>query len=334
MHLRETLSSANGILVYYDDDADGLASFLLVKHAFPEAIGIRAARGPELGEEFLRYEQTYKPSIILILDKPAVSDAFFEGTKTPIIWIDHHSGEDPQRSTVTYINHCKEGRDEPTSYWIYKEIGGPLWLAAAGCISDWHSCLLAELQQNQSDLAPQTVQITDALYHAPIGKIIRILNFSMKGTSKDIRQTVHALARIRDPQELLQPTTFEAKTVYKHTKKLIETYEKQLQQASQARIEEGILVHYFKHEQQSFVADIANELLATSEAEIIIIARGDERRTNISLRSKEKVLPDAVQQALSGLDGYGGGHDVACGASIHTEDWEIFLHRLLPLLKT
>jgi nanoRNase/pAp phosphatase (c-di-AMP/oligoRNAs hydrolase) len=47
-----------------------------------------------------------------------------------------------------------------------------------------------------------------------------------------------------------------------------------------------------------------------------------------SLRSTNIDLPTIVNESLSGLDGYGGGHLHACGVSVRKEDFDIFLERL------
>ena len=45
----------------------------------------------------------------------------------------------------------------------------------------------------------------------------------------------------------------------------------------------------------------------------------------MSLRSKTAILPPIVEKALSQVEGYGGGHEFACGANVKKRDFETFL---------
>ena len=49
-------------------------------------------------------------------------------------------------------------------------------------------------------------------------------------------------------------------------------------------------------------------------------------------RAKNKAIPEALERALQGLEGYGGGHEYACGANINKEDFDEFVKRLREYL--
>ena len=202
---------------------------------------------------------------------------------------------------------------------------GPLWLAAAGVTSDYDNRLLDAFREAHPQLAPNTNDVEEALFNSPLGTIIRTLNFSLKGRSSDITKNLRALTKIRAPQELLEANTPASKQLAKHTKPLLKEYERQLQEAITSDEKNPLFIHVFSDIQQSFVADVANELLRITDAEIILVARKDVHRVNLSLRSHDTNLQPLLEEALQGIDGYGGGHENACGGSIATPDWTRFL---------
>lgn len=333
--IRTRIERAARPLIFFDDDADGLASYLLTYSLNPEAVALRAAMGPELGTAFIKYVQEHQPDLIVVLDKPRADKEFFEEVQTPTIWLDHH---DPHTQAphewpfghLDYYNPAlhDENDHRPVAYWMRRVTQGPLWLAAVGTTSDWDDSLLADFREAHPQVAPKANDIHEALFESPLGEIIRIFNFSLKGRTSDINKNIRALTKIRDPQELLQASSAAAKHVRKHTKPLLEEYRRQLAQALGAEVKNGLLVHVFTDIEQSFVADVANELLVRSDADVIVVARSDAERTNLSMRSHDVELPPVIEYALEGVDGYGGGHSNACGGSIVSRDWEEFVKRI------
>ena len=48
----------------------------------------------------------------------------------------------------------------------------------------------------------------------------------------------------------------------------------------------------------------------------------------MSLRSKKEPILPVLKKALNGVEGYGGGHDYACGANIKKYDFEKFVKNI------
>ncbi len=93
-----------------------------------------------------------------------------------------------------------------------------------------------------------------------------------------------------------------------------------------------MLVYTYTDDKMSFTGDLSNELVYLFPKKVIIIARSKSGEMKCSLRSATvKVLP-ILQKALEGVEGYGGGHDLACGACINKRDWEQFLKNFNSLL--
>ena len=330
--IRKQLQQAARPLIFFDDDADGLCSFLLAYTLNSEAKPLRAAMGPELKLAFSRYVTEHQPDHIFVLDKPRADPQFFEEVRTPTTWIDHHDPTAQEPNTwpynhLDYYNPALNDKEDtrPVSYWMREITQGPLWIAATGCTSDWDASLLDELRAEHPELLPATNDLQEILFNSPLGQIIQTLNFSLKGSTSAINKNLRALTKITTPQELLTPTTPASKHIHKHVKPLRAEYERQLAQALNNEVQEGVLVHIYENLQQSFVADVANELLNKSEAEIIIVGRSDGERINLSMRSHNTQLPPLLEEALKHAEGYGGGHENACGGSIVARDLEAFL---------
>ena len=78
----------------------------------------------------------------------------------------------------------------------------------------------------------------------------------------------------------------------------------------------------------SFTSDLSNELLHKHPSKVVVIGREKSREMKCSLRSKNISLPDKINKALEGLEGYGGGHEFACGTVVNKDHFNKFLERL------
>ena len=89
---------------------------------------------------------------------------------------------------------------------------------------------------------------------------------------------------------------------------------------------EKVVFFAYKDDKTSFTSDLGNEAIYRFPDKIILIAREKNDEMKCSLRSSKIILPPLVEKALAGLDGYGGGHENACGLNIKTADfWEFGL---------
>ena len=48
----------------------------------------------------------------------------------------------------------------------------------------------------------------------------------------------------------------------------------------------------------------------------------------MSIRSKGILIPKILEKSLVGLEGYGGGHEYACGANVKESDFVEFVKRI------
>ncbi|MDP2908070.1 MAG: hypothetical protein Q8O03_09140, partial [Nanoarchaeota archaeon] len=96
------LDKSENPLFFFDDDADGLCSYLLFKRYVNRGKGVVIKSSPVLDVSFLRKVEEYSPDIVFILDKPMISEDFIEGVHVPIVWVDHHNPVDVKG--VRYYN--------------------------------------------------------------------------------------------------------------------------------------------------------------------------------------------------------------------------------------
>ena len=89
-----------------------------------------------------------------------------------------------------------------------------------------------------------------------------------------------------------------------------------------------MLVFTYSDDKMSFTGDLANELLYKFPDKIIIVARRKEDDMRMSIRSSKKIIPPILEKSLIGLEGYGGGHELACGANVKQHQFEEFVERM------
>ena len=118
--LKQIFDSCARPVILFDDDPDGLASFLLIYKHIREGKGVPVKNAPEMGAELAQKINDYHPDMVFIVDVPFVNQEFIDKIKTRIVWIDHHPVT--KRHKVDYFNPRTRDPDDsrPTSYWIYQ----------------------------------------------------------------------------------------------------------------------------------------------------------------------------------------------------------------------
>src|SRR3989344_4848685 len=154
LEIKKFLEKSENPLFFFDDDADGLCSYLLLRKHIDKGKGVIVKTIPNLGINFLSKVEYYKPDIIFILDKPLVDQEFIDRVNVPILWIDHHGPY--EKKGIKYYNprlkNKKDGR--PTSYWCYKIVRENMWISMVGCIGDY---FLPEFTKEFSKRYPKLV---------------------------------------------------------------------------------------------------------------------------------------------------------------------------------
>ncbi len=58
-----------------------------------------------------------------------------------------------------------------------------------------------------------------------------------------------------------------------------------------------------------------------------MVIRQNEEKIIMSLRSATTKIEPIVKKSIEGLDGFGGGHEFACGAGVAKDQFQEFLER-------
>ena len=346
--IKEHLSKAQNPLFFFDNDQDGLCSFLLLRRYIGRGKGVAIKSFPGLGLNYFRKVEELNPDYIFILDKPEVSDEFFkevEQINLPVVWIDHHDVEVKIPKFVNYYNPLfnRKKTNEPVTALCYQVTSRKedLWLAVVGCISDkFVPEFYSEFQKYYPDLTLDSKfkikpgissSAFDIFYKSQIGKIAKLLGFGLKDSITNVVRMIKFLIAVETPYEVLE----EGKKNHLMHKKFSEIntrYNKLLNKALEEEKDSGRLLFFKYGGESSMSGSLSNELSHLFPKKFIVIAYLLGEKANISARGKN--IKTAILKALKGLDlASGGGHEDAVGARIKAEDLEKFRKKLFELIK-
>jgi len=333
--IREHLEKAQNPLFFFDNDVDGLASFLLLRRAIDRGKGIAIRSFPDLNVSYARRLYELKPDYVFILDKPSVSAGFLEEVKNlnlPLVWIDHHNVPKPENKDIFYYNpYHNDGTNEPVSYLCYKiaEKKEDLWIAMVGCISDGtFPDFSSEFEEKYPELWGNVKTAFEALYTTEIGKITRILGFAFKDSISKVVQMLKFLVSVKSPYEILDEE--KAKSILQRFKQIDSKYSRLVEKAK--KFSKGKLLFFQYGGELSISADIANELIFLYPDKLIVVAFIKGSKANVSLRWKKDVR-EVTLKAIEGLEGAtGGGHEHATGAQVQVEDIPRFKENLMKMM--
>jgi len=323
---RELLESCERPVFVFDDDCDGLASFLILYNHIKKGIPMVIKSSPNLTEKYVTIINSFNPDLLVILDIALVQEEALNMINCDVIWIDHH---EPQESYNTlYINPQIEGLEYPTSLASYNIVNDNLWLCVAGCISDYYypSELVELLRKESSSLLDDKNSIDSIHYETNLGRIIDILSFSMKGTVKDALSLIRILMKLESVNDLLIEDS-KYKKLIKHYNNVKLKYDELKKDALDSfNRQEGMLkVFLYDSDGWSLTHELSSELASYYPDNIIIVGRPYAGRMLLSLRSRNHEIKNNLERIMVSFDGTGGGHPHACGANVLKEDAERFI---------
>ncbi len=325
--IREELDNCKNPLFFFHDDPDGLCSFLLFYRYIREGHGIVFKAKPGLGTMFLRKVKEYMPDKIFILDIPLVDQEFIDGAGVPVIWIDHHGPY--ERNNVKYFNPRVKDKSDgtPVTRICYEVVKQDMWIAAVGCIGDWFvPDFFDEFKKKYKGFVDEGLKEPGEIYfESKLGKLVRVFSYILKGKTGDAIKCFKIMTRINEPDEILEQKSSKGKFIYKKFDKINKEYVELLKDAVKDADKGKILVYIYDKDRMSFTGDLSNELIHRYPDKIVIVGREKSGEIRMSLRSTKEVLPPVIEKALIGIEGYGGGHEHACGANVKKEDFDRFV---------
>lgn len=334
--LRKAIEEAQRPVYFFHDDPDGVSSFLLLYRRINEGKGVIIKTTPNVSKMFLRKVKEYEPDKIFITDLALLEQDFIDGVSVPIYWIDHHTPL--KRDGVKYYNpRIKNPHiNIPASRICYEVVQKDMWIATMGTIADWvyDERLYNDFCKKYPDLADAKIKsIEEILTKTELGKLIRIVSFILKGTAQDAMKYVKVLTRINKPYDILRQETPQGRFIYKRYKKINQMYEELYADATKKTSRSNILLYKYQEDKLSLTKDLANDLLIKYPSKVIIIGRRKDDEIKMSLRAANYILPPMLEKAFVGIDGYGGGHEHACGACVKDRQFDEFLANLKEEIK-
>jgi len=329
--VKKEFDSTHNPLYFFDDDPDGLCSFLQVYKHIKDGKGIIIKKTPRITEEFVKNVVEYCPDKIFVLDIAMVDQEFIDKAKVPIVWIDHHSPM--ERHNIKYHNPRTKDKENnlPTSLVCYNILKKNLWLAMAGSVADWYlpEKLAKEFSKKYPDLLPKSIKKPeDALFNTKLGKLIKILSFNLKGKRQNVVKSIKIFTRIDDPYEILKGETPRAKLILMRYEKINRRYKELFDMFLDVKPDGEFLILIYDDNRLSLTKDFSNEILYKNPDKVVIVGRTRNGEVKLSLRSRKYNLPPILEKALKSVNGYGGGHEHACGAVVKEEDFKAFIENL------
>ncbi len=322
------MAESQNPLYFFDGDADGACSFLMLYRLTKEGHGVFVGRGIDVERLFKQRIATYQPDRIFVLDLYSISQELIDQVSQPIALLDHH--EPIKRTGLYYVNPriWEDADNRPTSYWVYQMVQQDLWLATIGTVADWH---LPEFLPAFADAHPLILPklpktIGEALYKTPLGKLIRIISFSLKGTARDALKYVKILSRIQTPEEILFQESAAGRYIYRKYEKVKAEYDRIKKSFKPGRGDLKVFV--YDDYSYSLSSDFSNEMSIKYPGKAILVARKNTDSYACSLRGEHFDIAATLKKALAGIQGFGGGHRHACGCSVASEDFERFVENL------
>ncbi len=324
---REELLSCRNPVFLFDDDPDGLCSFLLLYRFVREGHGIVVKSQPKVNTKFLHKIDSYQPDKVFFLDMPMVEDDLLNAIKVPVIWIDHHEPQNP--SGVKYLNPRNHKLFMSTTEFCYNVVKEDLWIATIGAVSDWTlpSYMDEFIEKHPSLISKPPKKPEDALFDDKFGVLVKIFSFVLKGETKEVMQNVKILTRIKSPEEILDQTTSQGKFLYNRFEKINREYQELYAKVQVNKCDELVIFTY-SAKCNSYTHDLANRILYENPGKFIIVGREKSGEVKMSLRSHKHILPPIIAKALQGIEGYGGGHEHACGSCVKKEDFDTFINNI------
>ena len=337
--IKEHLLKAQNPVFFYDNDVDGLCSFILLRRYIGRGKGVAVKSYPDLNVQYAKRAQELKADYVFVLDKPLISKEFVEEIdkmQIPLVWIDHHDIEgsesaiekeiESENSLYLYNPAKNKGKDksfEPTTYLAYSISGRKedIWLAVMGCIADHY---MPEFIDEFIGLYPEfwikNNKISDpfeAFYKTEIGRVAQALSFGLKDSITHVVQMQSFLINCRSPVDIFSEVENNSNFRRRYSE-IRAKYDAIMSKVDESHIF-GNLIFFDYSVDLSISAEIANELCYKYPEKYIAVAYIKGGISNISLRGKK--IKKILEKIISKFDGAtGGGHEDAAGARLKADD--------------
>lgn len=338
--IREHLEKAQNPIFLFDNDVDGLSSYVLLRRFTGKGKGVAVKSHPGIDVGYAKRVQELNGDYIFVLDRHSLGEAFVsevKGLNLPIVWIDHHDVpiENHSYENLFYYNpiHGAKKSNESTTYLCYSATNRDedFWIALIGCIADHY---LPDSYEKFSEQYPELwakkiESPFQALYTTGIGRIARALSFGLKDSTSHVVQLQNLFISCKGPHELEKELEGKSAFALKY-REVLEKYQTLLGQAKSS-YSGGNLVFFNYSGNMSISSDLSNELSYLFPDKYVCVCYTMGPYTNVSFRGNgvSKILEKVLKNFE---DARGGGHANAVGARIKSEDVEKFKEKIVELL--
>jgi single-stranded DNA-specific DHH superfamily exonuclease len=334
LEIREHLEKALNPVFFYDNDLDGLSSYVLLRRYINRGRGVAIRTHPVLDVGYAKRVQQLNADYVFVLDRPKLGKEFveeIEKMQVPIVWIDHHDIDEEKfdyENIFQYnpTNSKEKKSNEPVTYWSYRITNRKedMWIAIMGCIADHYMPDFAEeFSKNYPEYWKIKKNVTDpfhAYYKTEIGFLARALGFGLKDSMTHVIYMQNFLINCKGPSDAFLELESRSSFARKY-QELRKKYDVLLEKAKKEV--EGDVVFFTYGGNLSISADISNELSFLYPNHFVVVAYSTTSISNLSIRGDdvrgkiEKILPK-IESAS------GGGHRDAVGVRVDTTDLERF----------
>ena len=332
VHFLKELKPTDGVVIIYNDDADGMCSCVLVKK-YLATKGVHPYIIPQPmppDKNLMRRVQTGLPNKIIWLDMaidqtPGVLQRM--GSFANQLVVDHHIIQNDLGRMGGIIHHNPRFADpakyQSTTYLAWKitselmDTDNSLWIAAFGAVADYDLRWSEDLMEAASKKWPRET-FTKLAYMVESVRLARALNTD---------QIVERLMSANSPDDILNDETF------------VNSYNS-VQEAIDSSIEAAetkgqLMDKIFFYELESkfnIRSPVSGKLSEKWPNRVIVVYGKVGNNMNASVRSHTR-KPDvnkilrAASRDIKGASA--GGHEAAGGATVPQDNWEEFKIKLV-----
>jgi len=338
IQIKEHLEKAQNPIFFFDNDPDGLCSFLLLQRYIERGKGVPVKSFPDLSSDYFRKVKELNADYIFILDKPIISKDFWEKIEQinlPVVWIDHHELQVEVPKFVNYYNplYNKEKNNEPVSILCYQVTNKKedLWIALVGAISDkFLPDFYPEFKEKYPDLACDSKDAFEVLYKSGIGQISKLFDSGLKDKISNAILMLKFLMKVKSPYDVLEESKGNF-LMHKRFEQIEKRYQRLMEEAIESFSPKDKILFFQYGGDLSISAELSNELSYRFPGKYIIVMYMKGIKANISARGKN--VKAKLLKAIEGMkDATGGGHEDAVGAQVKIEDLELFRKRFSELV--
>lgn len=338
IEIREHLQNAKNPIFFFDNDADGLTSFIMLQKYIGAGRGVSLKGLPSLQKSFFKKVEEFNADYVFCLDRPSVDADFMqlaEEKGIPVVCIDHHQYEGHVIKNY-YNTYHSSGNIEPVSYLCYKIIGKKedMWLAVAGSIGD---CFIPEFLDDFKKQYPELLNYNyksayDIIYKTDLGKVISIINFAIKDSVSNYVSFIKFLIKAKGPYDLLEENS-KTRVFLKRYEYIGDCIKKIVKDAEEHIDKKNKLLFHTYGGKMSLSQHASDELNYKHPELAIVLGYTNGSRTKFSIRGQINVRKLALSSIKNIQDSTGGGHEHSCGIQINTSDVPKFKENLIREMK-